>query len=134
VIRTLVGLATGLAITAASWNSWGPDEGRARGRILFDLCAQCHGPAGGGSPLALAPAIGGLSQWYVEAQLQKFKGRVRGAHPEDLAGMRMAPMSRTLETEDDVRAVAAYVASLPAARRAFAVPIPPTRPGYRCAR
>jgi cytochrome c oxidase subunit 2 len=57
-----------------------------------------------------------LSQWYLEAQLAKFKGGVRGAHPDDVAGMRMGPMSRTLFTEEDVRAVAAYVASLPAER------------------
>jgi cytochrome c oxidase subunit 2 len=54
----------------------------------------------------------------VEAQLTKFKGGVRGAHPEDVSGLRMGPMSRTLFTDDDVRAVATYVASLDAARPA----------------
>ena len=90
----------------------------ARGQLLFGLCSQCHGAGGRGNPLALAPSIAGLSQWYLEAQLSKFKGGVRGAHPEDVAGLRMGPMSRTLFTDDDVRAVASYVASLDTVRPA----------------
>jgi cytochrome c oxidase subunit 2 len=93
-------------------------EDDARGQLLFGLCSQCHGAAGRGNPLALAPSLAGLTQAYVEAQLTKFKGGVRGAHPEDVSGLRMGPMSRTLFTDDDVRAVATYVASLDAARPA----------------
>ena len=52
---------------------------------LFELCVQCHGSVGQGSQLALAPAIAGLSEWYVKAQLEKFKAGHRGLHPDDLA-------------------------------------------------
>jgi cytochrome c oxidase subunit 2 len=38
---------------------------------------------------------------------------VRGAHPDDIAGLRMRPMSRYLRGEAQVKLVAAYVASLP---------------------
>jgi cytochrome c553 len=90
----------------------------ARGQELFQLCSQCHGVDGGGSPLALAPSIAGLSEWYVEAQLHKFRDGVRAAHFDDLAGLRMRPMARWLKTDDDVKSVSAYVASLPKVRPA----------------
>jgi cytochrome c oxidase subunit 2 len=90
----------------------------ARGEALFDLCAQCHGPGAGGNEMTLAPAIAGMSQWYVEAQLHNFQKGVRGTNPHDVGGMRMRPMSLTLTSDDDVAAVAAYVASLPPARPA----------------
>jgi cytochrome c553 len=88
----------------------------ARGEALFTLCAQCHGAAGGGNPAALAPAIAGLDQWYVEAQLAKFRSGVRGMHPQDTGGLRMYPMSLWLASDADAAAVAGYVAGLPAAR------------------
>jgi cytochrome c553 len=87
-----------------------------RGEFLFELCQQCHGADGGGMALALAPAIAGQQQWYLEAQLQAFRGGDRGLHPDDLGGLRMYPMSQLLTTDEDSRAVAAYVASLPAVR------------------
>ena len=85
----------------------------ARGQELFSLCAHCHGVQGQGSPLALAPSIAGLEQWYVVKQLQNFKDGVRAMHFDDLAGHRMRPMARWLKTPEDVSSVAAYVASLP---------------------
>jgi cytochrome c553 len=87
------------------------DDGR--GEELFALCAACHGADGGGNPMTLAPSIGGLEQWYVEAQLRKFRDGVRGTHFDDQAGMRMRPMARWLKTDEDVSAVAAFVAALP---------------------
>jgi cytochrome c553 len=85
----------------------------ARGRELFNNCTQCHGVTGSGSHLALAPAIAGLDGWYVEAQLQNFRAGKRADNPQDLPGLRMRPMSRSLHSEEDVKLVAAYVASLP---------------------
>lgn len=90
----------------------------ARGEVLFGLCSQCHGTAGGGSELALAPAIAGMGEWYVLAQLENFRSGVRGTHPDDVGGLRMYPMSQMLKKEKDVLDVAAYVASLPATRPA----------------
>lgn len=86
----------------------------ARGRELFQLCSQCHGANGGGVAANLAPAIAGLPAWYVDAQLVKFKSGQRGLHAQDMGGLRMYPMSRWLQDEGEQKAVAAYVASLPA--------------------
>jgi cytochrome c553 len=84
-----------------------------RGEALFDLCTQCHGSAGEGNPMYLAPAIAGFSDWYLTAQLQNFKKGVRGTHPDDMGGLRMYPMSLSLKSDEDIAAVAAYVSSLP---------------------
>lgn len=113
VRRSLVAMTVGLLLAAAFAGRNALADDLERGRDLFALCAQCHGEAGTGNELYLAPAIAGLNFWYVEAQLGYFKTGVRGLHPDDIAGMRMAPMSRTLRSDDDVRAVATYVSSLP---------------------
>jgi cytochrome c oxidase subunit 2 len=89
-----------------------PAQDTARGRQLFHLCAACHGDAGQGNQRYRAPTIGGLERWYVERQLVKFKEGVRAYRAEDAAGLQMRPMARALMTEADVKAVAAYVASL----------------------
>jgi cytochrome c oxidase subunit 2 len=86
----------------------------ARGAELFQLCAQCHGAAGAGNALALAPSIAGLPEWYLLGQLKNYKTGVRGMNPEDTGGLRMYPMSQTLKTDADIETMAAYVASLPA--------------------
>jgi cytochrome c oxidase subunit 2 len=85
----------------------------ARGEVLYELCSQCHQVDGGGKASIEAPAIAGMDAWYVESQLEKFKTGLRGAHPDDISGMRMRPMSMTLKSDDDIVAVAAFVASMP---------------------
>ena len=105
----------------------GPGKSAARGRDLFQTCAPCHGPDGAGSRELRAPAIAGLPEWYVAAQLAKFKDNVRGAHPDDMEGHRMRPMARTLYQPGDLEAVAAYVAALKPA------PAPPSLAGDRAA-
>ncbi len=112
---TLLGLLAILLLCSALPSRARAEDG-ALGKELFELCAQCHGPEGGGDPRYLAPAIAGLEQWYVERQLEKFRSGVRGAHPEDVAGLRMFPMSLALKSAENLLAVAAYVASLPAKR------------------
>ncbi len=87
-------------------------EDAARGRQLFQLCASCHGPSGEGSQLYRAPAIAGLPQAYIQAQLTKFKDGLRGFRAEDTEGLQMRPMARALTLDGDIAAVAGYVASL----------------------
>ena len=89
-------------------------EDPARGERLWALCTQCHGETGDGNSEYLAPAIAGLPQWYGERQLGKFRDGVRGTHFDDIAGMRMRPMALSLRTDDDVKKVVVYLASLPA--------------------
>ena len=108
-------LASFAALVGVVAGALASDARADRAQELWELCAQCHGPAGGGNPMALAPAIAGLPEWYVATQLRDFKGGLRGLHPEDTGGLRMYPMSQWLRQEADVQTGAAYVASLPAA-------------------
>jgi cytochrome c553 len=82
------------------------------GKELFAACVACHGENGTGEAKIAAPNIAGLPAWYVEAQLVKYRSGIRGAHPEDLEGLRMRPMSRQMMDEGEVKAVSAYVSSL----------------------
>ncbi|MSQ01981.1 MAG: c-type cytochrome [Myxococcales bacterium] len=93
-----------------------PAGGVARGQVLYQNCTQCHGDDGGGSTLVHAPAIAGLPQWYIEAQVTNFQTGWRGAHADDVEGLKMRPMSRTIKSAADVKLVAEYVAGLPAKR------------------
>ncbi len=86
--------------------------GDTRGEQLYRNCTICHGPDGQGIPLQLAPALTNLSEKYLVEQLKKFKTGMRGAHPEDVAGLRMLPMSQTMVTEEDMQAVASHIVSL----------------------
>lgn len=111
-------LWVGLAALAVPGNASAGAGDVERGKELFDLCTQCHGMDGGGNRDALAPAIAGMDAWYVEAQLTKFKAGLRGMHPGDTGGLRMYPMSRSLKSEQEIADLAAYIASLPAAKPA----------------
>lgn len=106
-----------LGMTMLTLALWGcgmrAQGGIARGQELYDTCEPCHGARGAGDHALGAPSIAGLPQWYLEAQLTKFKSGIRGAHPSDAEGMRMRPMARSLNLEGDIASVAQYVASLP---------------------
>lgn len=112
-LSILIALATGFAGAAAAEED-SPEVSMARGAQLFELCTQCHATNGAGNSEVLAPSIAGLPAWYIEAQLKKFKEGIRGLHAQDTGGLRMYPMSLWLRNEADQKAVAAYVASLPA--------------------
>ena len=113
---------TVLAIVALAPAAFAQEADLANGEALFKTCSPCHGDSGRGLTIDdrdglihLAPAIAGLPAWYVGSQLLKFQTGVRGAHPDDLEGLRMRPMSRALTGEEQRANVAAYVASLPVA-------------------
>jgi cytochrome c553 len=100
------------ALVAAAGGGGARAQDLARGEALYDLCQQCHGVDGRGDRAALAPAIAGLPTWYVKGQLEKFRNGQRGLHFDDVAGMRMRPMSLYLQSDPDLAAVAAYVEAL----------------------
>jgi len=100
----------------AGGSAWADEN--ERGADLYRLCTVCHGENGAGNEALGAPAIGGMPQWYLEAQLKQFREGKRGTHFDDIMGMRMRPMALTLRKESDVVAVAAHVAAMPAANPA----------------
>ena len=100
-----------LALGAAACNQT-PTPGVARGEALYDTCAPCHGASGGGSQTLAAPAIAGLPQWYVQAQLEKFQAGHRGGNAFDTTGIRMKTMSWSLDLPGDLESVAAFVSGM----------------------
>jgi cytochrome c553 len=92
-----------------------------RGADLYRLCSVCHGENAAGNEAVGAPAIAGMPQWYLEAQLTQFRDGKRGTHFDDIMGMRMRPMALTLMREGDVEAVAAHIAAMPPANPAPSV-------------
>ena len=87
----------------------------AAGKAAYGICASCHGAAGEGNTAMNSPALAGQDAAYLARQLQHFKSGIRGAAPGDTFGAQMRGMAGTLATDEDVAAVAAYLASLPAA-------------------
>ncbi len=94
-----------------------PAGGTASGAEIYQLCTQCHGPNGLGNHQANTPAIAGLPAWYIEAQLLKFRAGQRGAHPDDLTGMQMRPIARTLTNDVDVKTISDFVSKMPRFRQ-----------------
>ncbi|HWF13809.1 MAG TPA: c-type cytochrome [Candidatus Acidoferrales bacterium] len=101
---------------------WGSTDAATRGKEVFQTCVPCHSTDGSGNATVGAPNIAGMKEWYVEEELDKFRGGVRGMQFTDMEGMRMRPMALSLASEDDVKSVAHYVESMPPVRHAATLP------------
>lgn len=80
-----------------------------RGRDLWVTCGACHGYAGEGIRALNAPRMAGMTDWYLQQQLENFKANIRGRHPDDLYGWQMAEMARILKDDNAVNDVVAYI-------------------------
>ncbi len=100
----------------------GATDAATRGREVFETCVPCHNADGSGNSTVGAPNIAGMKEWYVEEQLENFRSGVRGTHFSDVEGLRMRPMALSLTSEEDVKAVAHYVETLPPVRHASSIP------------
>ncbi|HMR79039.1 MAG TPA: c-type cytochrome [Polyangiaceae bacterium] len=112
-LRILAVSALLLVVSATSCRRKAADDSSLGRQTYNERCASCHGAEGLGSKALGAPAIAGLDSWYVGAQLGKFRRGVRGSHPEDAEGARMAAAARGLESNRESAAVAEHVAQLP---------------------
>jgi len=86
----------------------------AAGAGLYALCTACHGAQGEGNPTLNAPRLAGLEAWYLERQLQQFKGGARGTHEADRFGAQMRPFAMALADDAAIANVSAHIAALPA--------------------
>jgi cytochrome c oxidase subunit 2 len=94
-----------------------PAQGFPQAEARFSQCVPCHGEQGQGRPELLAPPIAGMGAWYLESQLMKYRHGIRGAHFDDINGLRMKPMAMSLPTDEDVKLIAQYIAQLPTPTR-----------------
>ena len=116
---SLVLLIGGLSLSGCRLGS---ADAATRGQDVFETCVPCHNADGSGNPEIGAPNIAGMKEWYVERELEKFRGGVRGMQFNDLEGMRMRPMALSITTDADVEAVAHYVENLPPVRHPSTLP------------
>lgn len=82
------------------------------GATAYAACVGCHGARGEGMEVLNAPPLAGQSDWYLVAQLKKFKAGLRGTHPADTSGASMRPMAMSLPDEQAMKNVAAHIATL----------------------
>ena len=81
------------------------------GQRAYLLCASCHGVTGTGFEAGSVPPLAGMDDWYVAAQIRKFKNGVRGTMPGDAFGPVMRAVAAPLSTEN-INQDAAYVHAL----------------------
>jgi cytochrome c553 len=81
------------------------------GRATYQMCVACHGPRGDGNSAVNAPPLVGQSDWYLVAQLEKFKSGQRGTDPADISGATMRPNTLVLDAQAMANVVA-YIQTL----------------------
>ena len=82
------------------------------GKQAYETCIPCHGEFGQGAQALDAPRLSNQHDWYIVRQLENFKAGIRGGHQNDIYGAQMRIMSQMLESDERVRAVAAYIGTL----------------------
>jgi cytochrome c553 len=96
-------------------------SGSPSANIWQGQCAACHGVAGEGNRALGAPGLTQLSSDYLMRQLSHFVSGVRGAHPDDGAGKRMALSVANLN-EVDIPGLATLITTeLPPAQPAATI-------------
>lgn len=91
-------------------NHLGGDAERGQ-RVFTDICAKCHRFNGQGDKFFGSAPLIGLQDWYIRAQLEKFRKGIRGGNPVDEKGFKMHEMTQELAKEDAAD-VTAYIAEL----------------------
>ena len=76
------------------------------------ICQQCHGAAGEGNASLRTPSIAGQPAWYLNEQLNKFRGGHRGTEPRDPLGQQMRAIAISLSGSELAEATAT-IASFP---------------------
>jgi cytochrome c553 len=82
------------------------------GKALYASCASCHGDRGTGNATVDGPALAGLDDWYLLAQLNAYRSGQRGHHKDDTQGAQMRSAALVLQSDEAVRDVVAYIASV----------------------
>ena len=95
---------------AAAENTLGGDA--SRGSAHYTSCGACHGSEGQGNYALQAPPLAGQSDWYLKRQLENFRKGIRGTHDKDNYGHQMVLMARSLQNEQSIDDMLAYLNTL----------------------
>jgi cytochrome c553 len=83
-----------------------------KGQTLYQSCAACHGAAAEGNQALGGPALTGINDWYLVAQLQNYLNGARGSNPEDSYGIQMAAATQLLADDEAIHDVVKYISTL----------------------
>ncbi|MBI2186124.1 MAG: c-type cytochrome [Acidobacteria bacterium] len=90
-----------------------PEPDLNAGQADFAACAVCHGEKGEGNESIMAPRIAGLNDWYVAAQIRKYRTGIRGGAEGDDVGAAMREMANKAVAPERINNLAAYIQRLP---------------------
>lgn len=99
----------GLLLAQLCSPSWAAESGKA---LFEQRCVACHLSGGVGNEALKAPNLTGLSQSYIQRQLQHFNEGLRGDDTKDAEGQMMRAVAASLKDEE-ITELSQYVASLP---------------------
>jgi cytochrome c oxidase subunit 2 len=91
-------------------NTLGGDP--TRGARHYTSCGACHGANAQGNFALQAPRLAGQDDWYLKRQLKNFRTGVRGTHEADNYGHQMVLMARSLQNEQSIDDLLAYLNTL----------------------
>ena len=84
----------------------------ASGQLIYEeQCIECHRYNGSGERVFGSSPLTTFQDWYLAAQIEKFRTGVRGYHPQDEKGRQMRHLLGYLD-EGDAVDLSAYIASL----------------------
>ncbi len=84
-----------------------------KGKKYYEAtCGICHGPKGEGVWSVNAPALAGMSDWYLVTQLKHYKSGARGKNNGDFFGYQMVSMVSALGDDQAINDVVAYINTL----------------------
>ena len=83
-----------------------------KGASYYNRCGACHGANGMGNYALQAPRLAGQEDWYLKRQLENFRTGIRGSHQGDNYGHQMVLMARSLQDEQSVNDLLAYLNTL----------------------
>lgn len=108
-IKRAIGFITSFEVTKAVETL----EGNiSHGKTLFQTCVACHGMAAEGNETMGAPPLAGQYSWYLIRQLQAYRSGLRGSAEKDARGAVMKQIAATLQQDQDLHDLVAYINTL----------------------
>jgi cytochrome c oxidase subunit 2 len=83
-----------------------------KGAYFYNSCGACHGAKAQGNYALQAPRLAGQDDWYLKRQLKNFRLGVRGANEGDTYGHQMVLMARSIQNDQSINDLLAYVNTL----------------------
>lgn len=106
-VADVAAYVSGLPPTKPAHTLQGGDP--VNGKVVYQACSSCHEADGSGR--IDVPPVTAQADWYLLAQLRKYKHSLRGTNEGDLQASRMRAVSMPL-SEKDMRDVIAYIRTL----------------------